>query len=110
MCSRDGRRLGRSLPPEMRVEPIKDASRPHLAAGCRWADANGAERMLLFPEGALRLQGTGREILERCNGEHTVQQIVVELQTLYSGADPARIQQEVSNFLQQLQQKRIVDF
>ena len=92
------------------MAPINEDARPRLAAGCRWADANGPERMLLFPEGALRLQGTGREVLERCDGERSVQQIVVELQALYSGGDPARIQEEVSNFLQRLQQKRIVDF
>jgi len=86
------------------------SSRPRLAAGCRWADANGPERMLLFPEGAMRLQGTGREILERCDGQRTVEQIVQELHRLYSGGDAAVIQDEVGKFLQQLQQKRIVDF
>jgi len=85
-------------------------SQPRLAAGCRWAEAIGAERMLLFPEGAIRLQGTGREILERCDGVRTVQQIVEELQTLYSAGDPAQIQAEVVGFLEKLQQKRIVDF
>jgi len=85
-------------------------SRPRLATGCRWADANGAERMLLFPEGAIRLQGTGREILERCDGQRTVQQIVMELQEKFSAGSPERIQEEVSRFLEQLNQKRIVDF
>ena len=66
--------------------------------------------MLLFPEGAIRLQGTGREILERCDGQRSVQQIVEELQTLYSAGDPAQIQAEVTGFLERLQQKRIVDF
>ncbi|HXZ42389.1 MAG TPA: pyrroloquinoline quinone biosynthesis peptide chaperone PqqD [Terriglobales bacterium] len=83
---------------------------PRLAAGCRWAEANGAERMLLFPEGALRLQGTGREILERCDGQRTVQQIVQDLQKLYSAGDPARIEAEVASFLEQLHRKRIVDY
>jgi len=85
-------------------------SRPRLAAGCRWAEANGAERMLLFPEGAIRLQGTGREILERCDGQRTVEQIVGELQKLYTNGDPTRIQEEVHAFLEQLRQKRILDF
>jgi len=84
--------------------------RPRLAAGCRWAEADSAERMLLFPEGAIRLLGTGREILERCDGQRTVEQIVDELQELYSTGDPARIQEEVGKFLQQLHQKRIIDF
>jgi len=90
--------------------PPESASRPRLAAGCRWAEANGAERMLLFPEGAIRLQGTGREILERCDGQRTIQQIVEELQTMYSRGDPAQIQTEVGGFLERLHQKRIVDF
>jgi len=86
-------------------------SRPRLAAGCRWgAPADGAERMLLFPEGAIRLQGTGREIVQRCDGEHTVQQIIEEMQRLYTAGDPVRIEDEVGNFLRQLHQKRIIDF
>jgi pyrroloquinoline quinone biosynthesis protein D len=89
---------------------LESTSRPRLAVGCRWAEANGAERMLLFPEGAIRLQGTGRAILERCDGGRTVQQIVEDLQKTYSASDPARIQEEVGSFLQQLHQKRIVDY
>jgi len=78
--------------------------------GCRWAEPTGAERMLLFPEGAIRLQGTGRTILEYCDGQRTIQQIVEELQKNYSEADPSRIEQEVGTFLQQLHKKRIIDF
>jgi pyrroloquinoline quinone biosynthesis protein D len=85
-------------------------SKPHLAAGCRWAEANGAERMLMFPEGAMRLQGTGREILERCDGQRSIQKIIDELQAQYKTGDSGRIEQEVSKFLESLQQKRIVDF
>jgi pyrroloquinoline quinone biosynthesis protein D len=85
-------------------------SKPRLAPGCRWAEANGPERMLMFPEGALRLQGTGREILERCDGQRSVQQIVEELLARYKGGDRGRIQQEVGSFLQSLQQKRVVDY
>jgi pyrroloquinoline quinone biosynthesis protein D len=85
-------------------------SKPHLAAGCRWAEANGPERMLMFPEGALRLQGTGREILERCDGQRSIREIIDELQAQYKTGDSGRIEQEVSKFLESLQQKRIVDF
>ncbi len=85
-------------------------SKPHLAPGCRWAEGNGTERMLMFPEGALRLQGTGREILERCDGQRSVQQIVEELRAQYKTGDGSRIEQEVSNFLESLHQKRIVDY
>ena len=27
--------------------------------------------MVLYPEGAIKLQGTGREVLERCDGQRT---------------------------------------
>jgi pyrroloquinoline quinone biosynthesis protein D len=87
-----------------------DTSLPHLAPGCRWSDPTGAERMLLFPEGAIRLQGTGREILERCDGEHTLLQIVADLQARYSASEPPQIKEEVLTFLDKLHQKRIVDF
>lgn len=87
-----------------------NTSRPRLAAGCRWAEANGTERMLLFPEGAIKLQGTGRAILERCDGQRTLQQIIDDLQSAYSGVDPARIHSDVESFLEQLHRRRIVDY
>jgi len=66
--------------------------------------------MLLFPEGAIRLQGTGREILERCDGERTVKKIIADLQVQYGAGDPKQIEEEVRGFLDRLHQKRIVDF
>ncbi len=87
----------------------ESTSRPRLAAGCRWAEPTGLERMLLYPEGAIRLRGTGRDILERCDGRRTVQQIIDELHHQYKVANPARIEDEVSSFLEQLHVKRIVD-
>jgi pyrroloquinoline quinone biosynthesis protein D len=89
---------------------LEATSRPRLAAGCRWAEANGAERVLLVPEGAIRFEGTGREILERCDGQSTVDQMVKELQQIYSAGDPARIEEDVRSFLGQLHHKRIIDF
>jgi pyrroloquinoline quinone biosynthesis protein D len=89
---------------------LETTSRPRLSAGCRWAQANGAERLLLFPEGVIRFEGTGREIVERCDGQRTVEQIVEELRQIYSAGDPARIEEDIKNFLGHLHQKRIVDF
>jgi pyrroloquinoline quinone biosynthesis protein D len=87
----------------------QDSSQPRLAAGCRWA--GGSEhRTLLFPEGVLRLKGTSQAILELCDGNHTFQEIVTELQHIYSASDPAKTREDVSRFLERLQQKRVVDF
>jgi pyrroloquinoline quinone biosynthesis protein D len=66
--------------------------------------------MLLFPEGVLKLDGTGRAILERCDGQHTFWQIVDELQTLYNASEPEKVRNDVGGFLERLQQKRVVDF
>jgi len=85
-----------------------DTSLPRLATGCRWS-GEGESRMLLFPEGALRVRDTGHAILQRCDGQHTFQQIVEQLQALYQ-ADAAKIREDVAGFLDRLQQKRVVDF
>lgn len=88
---------------------LEDFSRPRLAAGCRWA-GEGENRMVVFPEGALRLQGTARAVLERCDGHRTFEQIVQELEVAYSASDSAKIRQDAIAFLERLQQKRLVDF
>ncbi len=88
---------------------LEDFSQPRLAAGCRWA-GEGENRTLVFPEGALRLQETARAILERCDGQRTLQQIVQELTAAYSASDPAKIRQDAIGFLEHLRQKRLVDF
>jgi pyrroloquinoline quinone biosynthesis protein D len=89
--------------------PLQDCSRPRLAVGCRWA-GEGENRMVVFPEGAIRIQGTARAILERCDGNRTFQEIVQELQIAYSASDSAKVRQDAIAFLERLQQKRLVDF
>jgi pyrroloquinoline quinone biosynthesis protein D len=86
-----------------------DSSQPRLAAGCRWAP-NSEVPTVLFPEGAIQVQGTGQHILEQCDGRRTFAEVVSELQKLYSLADPARVREDAGAFLESLQQKRIVDY
>ena len=91
----------------------EDSSQPRLAAGCRWGAENKAgneERIILFPEGAIKLQGTGRQVLERCDGQRTFGEIIKELQTQFTDADPAKIRADISQFLEQLRHKRIIDY
>jgi pyrroloquinoline quinone biosynthesis protein D len=91
------------------LAPPQDSSQPRLAAGCRWGGTE-EERVILFPEGAIKLQGTGREVLEHCDGQRTFGKIIAELQKQFSTADPAKIRDDISLFLEQLQKKRIVDY
>jgi pyrroloquinoline quinone biosynthesis protein D len=89
-----------------------DTSQPRLAAGCRWGAESkaGEERVILFPEGAIKLQGTGRQILEHCDGQRTFGEIITELQTQFDASDPEKIRSDIGLFLEQLQRKRIVDY
>lgn len=66
--------------------------------------------MVLFPEGAIRLQGTGRQVLERCDGEKTFGEIIEELQKEFGTTDPGKIRADIGVFLEQLQKRRIVDY
>jgi len=86
-----------------------DSSLPRLAAGCRWGGTE-ENRMILFPEGAIKLQGTGRQVLERCDGQRTFGEIIAELQKEFGKTDPAKIRADIAAFLEQLQRKRIVDY
>jgi pyrroloquinoline quinone biosynthesis protein D len=91
----------------------EDTSQPRLAPGCRWGaeQKTGAEeRVILFPEGAIKLQGTGRQVLEHCDGQRTFAQIISELQSQFADADPMKIRADISQFLEQLRHKRIVDY
>lgn len=86
-----------------------DTSQPRLATGCRWGGTE-EDRMILFPEGAIKLQGTGRQVLERCDGQRTFGQIIEELQKEFGKTDPEKIRSDIGIFLEQLQKKRIVDY
>jgi pyrroloquinoline quinone biosynthesis protein D len=91
------------------VTPLTPTSQPRLAAGCRWGE-QGESKVVLFPEGMIRVKGTGQNILELCDGQRTVQAIVAALSEQYGAADPEKIAQDVSTFLEALQRKRIVDY
>ena len=84
-------------------------SRPRLAPGCRLGE-NNQQRVLLMPERALRLNGPSLEIVERCNGKRSVQQIISELQQIYSKAEPKKIESDILDYLARLNDQRAIDF
>lgn len=88
---------------------IPETSKPALATGCKWGGTEEAP-LVLFPEGAMNVQGTGLAILALCDGQRTFTDIVAELQRQYFGADPQRIRDDATNFLGQMREKRIVDY
>ena len=84
-------------------------SYPRLAPGCRFGE-NNQQRVLLMPERALRLNGPSLEIVSRCDGKHTVQQIIGELQKIYSQAQPEKVEQDILGYLGLLHDQRALDF
>jgi pyrroloquinoline quinone biosynthesis protein D len=84
-------------------------SRPQLAPGCRLGE-NLGHKVLLMPERALRISGPSLEIVQRCDGKHTVASLIAELQKLYSKADPKKVEQDILGYLQLLHDQRALDF
>jgi pyrroloquinoline quinone biosynthesis protein D len=84
-------------------------SHPRLAVGCRLSEDN-QQRVLLMPERALRLNGPSLEIVQRCDGNHTIQQIVSELQQIYSKAEPKKVETDILDYLTRLNDQRAIDF
>ena len=81
-----------------------------LAAGCRLSESGASEDLLLIPEGALRMQGPARKIVELCNGERPVRGIVEELQRRYGAQDAARIETETVALLTRLHQRGVLEY
>ena len=88
---------------------IDPNSRPRLAPGVRLGDNNN-QRVLLMPERALRLIGPSLEIVQRCDGKHTVAQIVSDLHKIYSKAEPHKVESDILGYLELLQNERALDF
>jgi pyrroloquinoline quinone biosynthesis protein D len=63
-------------------------SRPRLVTGARLAydDVRG-EHVLLLPEAVVRLNYTAAAVLELCDGERSLDQIVGSLSARYPGYD-----------------------
>ncbi|EIJ41238.1 coenzyme PQQ biosynthesis protein PqqD [Beggiatoa alba B18LD] len=59
--------------------------------------------VILYPEGMVQLNPTAGEILQRCNGQRTVSDIVQDLQTAFPQGGEA-IVQDVHEFLKAAQE------
>jgi len=63
-----------------------------------------------MPERALRLNGPSLEIVQRCDGQHTVEQIVSELQQIYAKAEQKKVESDILDYLSRLHDQRALDF
>jgi pyrroloquinoline quinone biosynthesis protein D len=84
-------------------------SRPRLPRGVRLKhDEVRKEWLLLAPERVLKIDAIALAVLERCNGERGIEEIVDDLARVYA-ADRARIDKDVRAMLASLSEKRLLD-
>ena len=62
--------------------------------------------VLLYPEGMVKLNGSAAEILRRCDGLRTVQEIVADLEKTFGATD---LTKDVISFIEFALTKRWVD-
>ena len=81
-------------------------TRPRLVTGARLRyDEVREEHVLLIPEGAVRLNPTAAEVLELCDGERSLDDIVGELSARYDGAD---VREDVREMVDAMAQRGLV--
>ena len=81
-------------------------TRPRLATGARLRyDDVREEHVLLVPEGAVRLNRTAAEVLELCDGERSLDDIVGALSARYTGPG---LRDDVRGLLDAMTQKGLV--
>ena len=83
---------------------------PKLAAGCKLNEKTQVPRQLLTAGAPIRLQGPSLEIVLRCDGKHTVQQIAEALHKMYPKAEPARVTEDLLSYLELLQGQKSIEF
>ena len=92
------------------MSEIKPNQKPRLMPGCRLSDAAGQESMLVFAEGALRLNGPALKIVQYCDGTRSFAEIMKLLQAEFATADAARIEKDSITLLERLHAKRVVSY
>jgi pyrroloquinoline quinone biosynthesis protein D len=81
-------------------------TRPRLVTGARLQyDDVREEHVLLVPEGAVRLNPTAAAVLELCDGERSLDEIVNTLSARYEGSD---LRDDVQGLVDGLTQRGLV--
>lgn len=85
---------------------LSAADCPRLGANYRLRAGDTAEsRWLVNGESTVLLNDTATEIMVRCDGQHSVTQLVQELQTVYQGTAEEDIVSGVQAFLEMALEK-----
>jgi coenzyme PQQ biosynthesis protein PqqD len=90
--------------------PIDRRARPKLArkATLRW-DRIEQRHMLLYPERGLALNPVAAAIVQRCDGAHTVAEIVSEIGAVFTGAARPEVERDVLELLDALHARCLLE-
>jgi pyrroloquinoline quinone biosynthesis protein D len=81
-------------------------TRPRLVTGARLQyDEVREEHVLLVPEGAVRLNPTAAAVLELCDGERSLDEIIDTLSERYEGAN---LRDDVQELIESMSQRGLV--
>jgi pyrroloquinoline quinone biosynthesis protein D len=86
------------------VSDVSAESRPSIGRGFRlqWEAAQNAY-VLLYPEGMIKLNTSAGEILKRCDGASTIEQITANLEQAFATTG---LEQDVIAFVAMAHEKR----
>ena len=81
---------------------------PRIAHGFRlqWEAAQDCH-VLLYPEGMVKLNQSGGEILKRCDGQHSLAAIVTELEQTFTATG---LERDVLGFVEVAGQRRWLEW
>lgn len=67
------------------MSELRTESRPRIGPGFRlqWEPAQNCH-VLLYPEGMVKLNGSAGEIMKRCDGQRSIDEIVAELEAAFN--------------------------
>ena len=84
-------------------------ARPRLAPKVRLRfDAKSGKHLLLYPEKGMQLNGTAADIVQLCQGELSVREIIRALSERYPQQAPELIEREVLSFLASLSERALI--
>lgn len=82
---------------------LNDASRPSIASMYRLQFEPAQQGwVLLYPEGMVKLNGPAGEILKRCDGQRSLQELIADLETTYGQTG---LRDDVCGFLRDAQSR-----
>lgn len=79
--------------PDMNADAVVELQRQYRF---QWEPAQDSF-VLLYPEGMVKLAGSAGEIMKRVDGNNSVDQIIIDLEKTFPGAD---LRQDVIDFLE----------